>query len=448
MMPQRIAGRIQSLTGNNRSVRPLTEYAVAVGAAMGSNFAVVLALVYLMPESGYAAIVLAKAILFVIASVAGLGISQAVVRYAGTSADPGEVFATSLMGALLLSIPGAAVMALAFDWLDTRIQLELSTLKTLLIWLTLAAYMGATEVTNWPRAIHNSATFARLSVLRAVLQLVAVAGNVAVLRSTEAYLLGILAGEIIYIALVFAGSRRPEFPGLGVPDLGLLGRMLAYGWPHGVTIASALLLNSGDRFMISHLIPDQAAVAYYDAAYIVIASGVAILIRPFNLFIFPSYIRQYQKQGREPTEHLLGRALTYFTAGALLIALVLSVVSAPLLTLFYPPGYASAASIFPPVALGLILNGIYIGVVAGVYVTDKPWPVAFTCLIAFAVNVAANFILIPAYGLNGAAYATTLAFFVQLLVSYAFARQKLRPRLPLAMLIGGAILLALVHWIS
>jgi len=224
--------------------------------------------------------------------------------------------------------------------------------------------------------------------------------------------------------------------------------MLRYGWPHTFVIASGFMLNYADRYMLSFLTNNNSVVAYYDAASMVVVSALALLVRPFNLFLFPAYTKRYEEEGRDANVILVNRAQRLFLIAGLGVSTIVVVLREPMLQLLFPEDYSAASSIFAAVAYGTVLNGVFMATVAGLYLSQKTMMVGVAAIVAVLSNIFANWLLIPIYGIDGAALGTAISSLMQLLVGYYFSRSVLPVRLPIALLSGGALWLALLSWVT
>jgi len=188
-------------------------------------------------------------------------------------------------------------------------------------------------------------------------------------------------------------------------------------------------------------------VAYYDAASMVVVSALAVLVRPFNLYLFPAYTKRFEEEGRDSTIRLVNRAQRLFLIAGLGVATVVVLLREPLLRLLFPAEYSNAASIFALVAYATVLNGVFMATVAGLYISKRTAMVGVAAIVAVMANLAANWFLIPMYGINGAALGTAISSLVQLAVGYYYSRAVLPVTLPLGLMIGGALWLGLVNWV-
>ena len=108
---------------------------------------------------------------------------------------------------------------------------------------------------------------------------------------------------------------------------------------------------------------------------------------------------------------------------AVLVLLVsgLCALAPDVVALFTKPGFQAAASVTPWIALGVMFQGLYLVGSIGLVITKRTtlYPVATG--IAAAVSVVANRLLIPHYGMLGAAWANVIAYATLAVVTSFFS---------------------------
>jgi O-antigen/teichoic acid export membrane protein len=133
--------------------------------------------------------------------------------------------------------------------------------------------------------------------------------------------------------------------------------------------------------------------------------------------------------GREGSEAVYGRALTLFAIAAGTITLCGS--------LFSPEGllvvnaithknWSGAAPSVGPLAMGALFSMMYFIMQTGAYIVRRTGTIATTMGAAALVTVLLNFMLIPRFGILGAAFATALGQLAALVIMYKMA-QRLAP---------------------
>jgi len=85
--------------------------------------------------------------------------------------------------------------------------------------------------------------------------------------------------------------------------------------------------------------------------------------------------------------------------------------------------YTDAAGVVAWTSLGVLFQGVYLMTSIGLNITKqtKYYPVATA--IAAAANIGLNFLLIPHYGIMGAAYANGIAYALQAAIAFFFSQR-------------------------
>jgi O-antigen/teichoic acid export membrane protein len=90
---------------------------------------------------------------------------------------------------------------------------------------------------------------------------------------------------------------------------------------------------------------------------------------------------------------------------------------------FVNPAYWSGLSIIPIILGAYYFNGLYTNFAASVYIRKRTAYLPAITGTAAAANVALNFLLIPYYGIWGAAYATLGAYMLSAALMYRLTRK-------------------------
>src|ERR1051325_4641663 len=117
--------------------------------------------------------------------------------------------------------------------------------------------------------------------------------------------------------------------------------------------------------------------------------------------------------------------MTIFTASASILLILLTffidyIIKIPLpgRSTLIGSGYWSGVYIVPLVLYSYVFYGMYINLMAGVYIEKKTKYLPYITGAAAAVNIAGNFILIPVLGIMGGSAATFLSYFVMFVYMY------------------------------
>jgi O-antigen/teichoic acid export membrane protein len=139
----------------------------------------------------------------------------------------------------------------------------------------------------------------------------------------------------------------------------------------------------------------------------------------------------FLQNAKDPkAKELFAKVMTLFLVIASVIFIFLTlfidnIVAIPLPHKGYLVGkaYWSGLSIVPVILLSYVIYGVYINLMAGIYIEKKTKYLPYITGGAAVINVAANFILIPIMGMMGAAI-TTLLSYITMTVGIYFVSQK------------------------
>jgi O-antigen/teichoic acid export membrane protein len=200
------------------------------------------------------------------------------------------------------------------------------------------------------------------------------------------------------------------------PDL--LKQLLSFSIP--LVPASMLVFVSlyVDRYMINVLL-DLESVGLYGVA-VRLASAVSLVMIGFQMAITPLIYKHYN----EPeTPQNLAVIFKYFVIFATLFFLVYSLVIEELLHLLTTPEFYVVANVIPILVLALLFSNMYV-FMPGIGIRKKTHLIFLISLVAAVLNIALNYLLIPFFGMLGAALATAIGYFLAFL-SFVFFSQKL-----------------------
>ena len=285
----------------------------------------------------------------------------------------------------------------------------------LLLW----AQMNYEQLTAVFRVEERSTAFVLASVTNV---LVTVAATVLLVVVLEQGPLGVLVGNLSGTLLVYAallGYRREQL-GLEL-DRGLLRAMNRFGLPLVPTALFLWTTSFSDRFFLVKL-ADATEVGLYSVG-VRIASAMVLLLTAFRL-AWPAFA--YSIEDDDEARRTYAFVLTYLTVLASWTALGLGLLSPWLVELLAADAFAPASRVVAPLAFAAVAFGAYIVIAIGLgraRRTQFNWAVTG---VAAGVNAALNLLLIPPYGMTGAA-AATVAAYVTMAGGMAWWSQRVYP---------------------
>lgn len=172
-----------------------------------------------------------------------------------------------------------------------------------------------------------------------------------------------------------------------------------------------------DRFFLNHQ-PDAKLLGIY-AVGMMFAQVVEVVCSTVNQSFMPILFSKLN--GSEADRRKLVQWTYALFAAFFLIAIAWSAIGSLLLTWLIDARYHGAVSVLTSLALGYAcINGASL-MAAFILNKEKNALVSIVSLLPFAVSVSLNWLLVPVYGIHGAAWAFLVAMALNFLVMFAMA---------------------------
>jgi len=377
---------------------------------------------YLSP-SDYGKVETLIALSTVIGIVLRMGIHSAFFRFYFDSAEPEHrrlVLRTSFWFTMAMATAGLIVgVALSPQISDllfgTTDDAELVAAAFVGLW----AGMNYEQLTSLFRVEERSTAFVAASLSNVLLTIGATLILVVALDKGP---IGVIVGNFTGTLLVYAalvGYRREQ---LGLQfDRGLLREMNRFGTPLVPTALFLWVTNFSDRLFLVQL-ADVREVGLYSVG-VRIASAMVLLLTAFRL-AWPAFAYSIEDEGE--ARRTYAYVLTYLVLVATWVATALALLSPWIVDWITAPAFDESSRVVGPLAFAAVAFGAYIVVAIGVgraRRTQFNWVVTG---VAAAVNIALNLLLIPPYGMMGAAVATVAAY-ITIFVGMAWWSQRIYP---------------------
>jgi O-antigen/teichoic acid export membrane protein len=123
-------------------------------------------------------------------------------------------------------------------------------------------------------------------------------------------------------------------------------------------------------------------------------------------------VMRFSVMNEEGAVEYYSRVLTYILFVSMFFALCVASVAGDGLTLFSLRGYWAAATIIPLLGLATVLDSASRVLNVGITLKKRTIYAPVVIVIALALNIGLNFLLIPRYGIMGATIATLLSYVV------------------------------------
>ncbi len=288
----------------------------------------------------------------------------------------------------------------------------------------------------WLRAENLPHLYAGFSLARVALVLVCSTLFLTVFHWTIA---GVLYSNLIGTVMLTAILGLYTFRRIGLSfDVALVRDMIRYSFPLAFTGTALFVMHFADRFILQRNV-SLGEVGIYSLAY---KLGMMITFVHSSFHTYWSS-QVYEVLRRDDGEELFGRIFTYMTVLLSFCALGIVVTIKPALALLTTAQFQGAGHVVPIIVFAYYIRalGDYFRLLFAVH-KRLSWD-AVCNWIGASVCVGSYFLLIPRYGVTGAAVATAITFTSVAAVSYVAGGRlmpiRLEPRLLKVFAVSGLL---------
>jgi O-antigen/teichoic acid export membrane protein len=198
--------------------------------------------------------------------------------------------------------------------------------------------------------------------------------------------------------------------------------MMLYGLPMIPGAVSLYVLNFADRYLLPRF-SSLSQLGIYSLGY---KFGMVIgplVTEPFMSIWAP---KMFEIAKRPDAQKIYANMLTYFLLLVTFIGLGISVLIKDVLALMSAPEFHSAYKVVPIIVLSYIVWGASYHVRIGILLAKRTKHIAYIMGVGAVSNVLLNLLLIPRYGMWGAAWATLAAYVLVFVLTYIVSMRFLR----------------------
>lgn len=248
-------------------------------------------------------------------------------------------------------------------------------------------------------------------------------------------LIGVLIGFVISI-LFSIKDYGPYF------SIKILKKLLIFGSPLILSAASIFIITYTDRAMINHYLGLDSIGIY--GIGMRISSILSFFVVGLNAALSPLIYNHYKK-GELPSE--LSYVFKIFNVVLIIGITILSVFSKEILILLTTPDYYSAKILIPIFSLTILVQS-WSNFSPGLSIAMKTRLITIISIVAGIVNLILNFILLPSFGLIGAAIATLISYLLIFFLLHSFGKKEYQVRLFSNKLVLIAIFALTIYFLS
>lgn len=353
------------------------------------------------------------------------GMDAAFMKFASLNeGDRKKIFSTAYLFVLLTSITLAFFLFLLKAPLSRVMEISdgYSNLYYYLIFILIFDTLAIVPFANL-RLERKAGKFTSIKLANIILNLVL--NFILVLK----YKLGI---EAIFIANLIASIfsfalLTPEIFKMVILkiDKVLLKKYLKFGLPYLPASLAATVVQVIDRPVVLAM-TNESTLGIYQANY-KLGIFMMLFVSMFQYAWQPFFLNNAKEKN---AKELFAKILTLFIIIAGLIWAILTLFVEDFARFEFLPGksiigkeYLSGIIIVPIILLAYLFNGIYYNFQAGIYIEEKTKYYPYVTGAGALANVVVNILLIPVFGLIGAALATLASYIIMAAGLYYFSQK-------------------------
>lgn len=359
------------------------------------NFLIFILLAKQFNLSDFGRLTLFLAVVATVGTITSFGQYQALVKLLKDNTGETEKYIVTSTVFLSASL---AISSLLYLIIFRYIEHDYILFSTLAVIFTTNIYMQI--VRAWSDADQDSRRYLKIE-LAAFLFFFVIKLAMIQIETSVTQILMIIALEQFALSLWCFLKYVPLPRKNSLPDYSIFINLAKHSFPLMLTALTVSLYMRIDQFMLLHLINVESVAIY--SFYIRFVEAGYIPLTILGTHYAPT-INEYFR--RIPSKIGLIKFFNHFLLMGLLIATLGIVIFNVAQSLIIPNAYRGYESLFyygvvliPCIAVGIVSNQILVA-------TDCTRSLVKRSLIAIALNITLNFILIPFYGISGALYAS------------------------------------------
>ncbi len=325
-----------------------------------------------------------------------------------------------------ISLGGFGFLCVALLSLFTPIMAELildsSTLYTYFLisfaamWFQIMNSIGF----NLLRADLKSVQYIVFTIARLI---TAICLNIIFIIYFEMGVLGILISTLLTSIAIFIFLNIPQLLRVGFHlSLPLVKDMFRFGFPLIWSQLGAFVVHLSDRFFIKAY-SSISDVGLYSLGYRFGTLPGTFISEPFNQVWQPRRLELFKQ---ENSEEMFGRVFTYFLLLLTFVGLGVAILTKDVLIVISDQKFWSAYKIVPIIVLANTIFSFHYHFNMGLIIEKKTKYLGYINFSNGLLVLLLNFLLIPRFGIYGAAYATLIAFIYKVVLTYYFSSRYFR----------------------
>jgi O-antigen/teichoic acid export membrane protein len=200
-------------------------------------------------------------------------------------------------------------------------------------------------------------------------------------------------------------------------------KLADFAWPVIIFSVAISFLISADLFSVKSLLGQNTETGYYNAATTIARVPYTILGVVCSA-LFPIISGTMARKEKAKTKMYIKETLRYVLMILMPLTLLVAATSKDIINILYTEEYISASGPLSILMVGFLFLTVFSIFASVVCAEGKPKYTMALSLLLVAISLILNRILIPIYGLSGAAYATLISCLIGMLILYAYTKKR------------------------
>lgn len=230
----------------------------------------------------------------------------------------------------------------------------------------------------------------------------------------------VLTGIIISIIAFFLLVKNKLLV-LMLPDKKHLFEALNFGVPLVPHVFGIFLLSSADRYVINDNLGLAAAGVYLLA--IQLSSAFSIVFDAINKSYVP-YLFSVLRDDKEDVKRRIVKNTYYYFIALIILALIGFFLAPPVLLFIAGDKFKAAGEVIGWLVFSQVFGGMYLMVTNYIFYSKETKLLSLVTIVSGILNIILLYILIPIWGIKGAAFASCIAMFIRFFLTWSIAAKK------------------------
>jgi O-antigen/teichoic acid export membrane protein len=184
---------------------------------------------------------------------------------------------------------------------------------------------------------------------------------------------------------------------------------LAFGWVDVPVRVGAWALRLADRLVLQAFLP-LSMVGIYSVGYMLGATAFDLVASSVNSAILPFFYRTASERSERSSKRVFADVAAWNAALLAFLGLGTVLFAREIIVIFATTRFLAAEPIVPLVAWASVFQALSHVPARGIYLVKKTGWLPMVFLAPAGLNVALNFVMVPRWGIMGAALATLVSY--------------------------------------